>query len=241
MLHRIPFSYNKVLETEYPTKAVLLVHGILCSSAMWVTNMNSNETSLAFLLSDAGYDVWMLNVRGTTVSMAHKKLQVDDPKFWDYSWHEMGMEDVPTAVDYILDKSKKQTLNYICHSQGCTALLVALSMRPEYNSKVKSAYLLSPAVYMSHIKGVIPRTLRGRPNTALFNTLQAFGWHAIQARNNVFTDWLKTMCHDRITIGFCTDALVDMIGPTINNMNKVNNIIFDLFFNLKFNLFILIF
>lgn len=219
-MHRIPFSYDKILETGYPEKTILLVHGILCSSTMWVTNMNGNATSLAFMLSDAGYDVWMLNVRGTSVSMEHKE-ENPDQKFWDFSWHEMGMEDVPMAIDYILEKTKRKSLNYICHSQGCTALLVTLSMKPEYNLKVRSAYFLTPAVYMSHIRGVIPQNLRGRRSNALFNTLQSLGWYALQARNNSFSDMVRTLCHDRRAVGFCIDALINMIGPIMDSMDKV--------------------
>lgn len=223
ILHRIPLSNNTLLRNEPPSKIALLGHGILCSSAMWVTNMNNNATSLAFMLTDAGYDVWMLNFRGTEVSKEHANLKVDDPKYWDFSWHEMGTEDVPSAIDYILHKTKKQQLNYICHSQGCTALLVTLSTKPEYNSKIGSAYFLSPAVFMTHIAGAIPNVLRSRPNHGLSSVLQSLNWHAIQARNNSVSDFVRALCHDRRALGFCSDVMVNMIGRTVKNVDKVSN------------------
>lgn len=219
-IHRIPYSSNRISEDEYPTKTVLLVHGILCSSAMWVTNMNNNATSLAFMLSDAGYDVWMLNARGTGVSKEHTKLNMNDGKFWDFSWHEIGMQDVPTAIDYILNKTERQTLHYICHSQGCTALLVTLSMMPEYNEKIASAYLLAPAVYMTHIRGYFPNALRTRKNNGLSKTLDSLGWHAIVAHNNSFSNIVRVLCKDQFLSKICSTIMVNMIGKTIKSVDQ---------------------
>lgn len=42
------------------------------------------EGSLAFLLSDAGHDVWLGNTRGGHYS-DHTKLSRKDGKFWDFS------------------------------------------------------------------------------------------------------------------------------------------------------------
>jgi len=35
-----------------------------------------------FLLADAGFDVWLGNVRGNTYSKRHIKYHVDDHRFW---------------------------------------------------------------------------------------------------------------------------------------------------------------
>ncbi|XP_063697757.1 lipase 1-like [Culicoides brevitarsis] len=219
-MHRIPFSYTKVLQDGNPKKSILLVHGILCSSAMWVTNMNNNATALAFLLSDAGYDVWMLNVRGTEASMGHTKLNIDDPKFWDFSWHEMGMEDIPAAIDYILRKTERQKIHYVGHSQGCTALLVTLSMRPEYNEKIASAYLLSPAAFMQNIRGLVPSLLGKRRSNTLSKTLDRLGWHAIVVHNNTFSDHIRSVCGNSQLSRVCANMMVNMIGQPAENVDK---------------------
>ena len=58
--------------------------------------------SLPFILSRAGYDVWLGNARGSRLSRAHETLNPDrDEKFWEYSFQQMGYYDLPAEIDYI--------------------------------------------------------------------------------------------------------------------------------------------
>ena len=76
---------------------VILQHGLMDSCAGWVLN---GESSLAFMLADLGYDVWMNNSRGNRYSRHHVYLDPDGgdkdkEQFWDYSFEEMAKYDQP--------------------------------------------------------------------------------------------------------------------------------------------------
>lgn len=60
---------------------VFLQHGLASTSANF---LGKGKDSLAFLLADAGYDVWLGNFRGTEYSEGHVNLTVADKRYWDH-------------------------------------------------------------------------------------------------------------------------------------------------------------
>lgn len=61
--------YGKSVEDDFEAPVVLLQHGIDHQSIDWV--LNSPDKALAFILSRAGYDVWLGNNRGNIQSRGH--------------------------------------------------------------------------------------------------------------------------------------------------------------------------
>ncbi|KAF5285059.1 hypothetical protein FQR65_LT02372 [Abscondita terminalis] len=78
-VHRIP--KNKVGRSGQ--QPVLIQHGLLSSSADFL--ITGDNKSLAFILSDLGYDVWLGNARGNTYSKAHVSLSTASVEFWNFT------------------------------------------------------------------------------------------------------------------------------------------------------------
>jgi pimeloyl-ACP methyl ester carboxylesterase len=111
--------------------------------------LHLGRDSLATILSNSGYDVYLANSRGVN-NLKHKRLSKDSSEFWNFSVHELGIYDLPAKIDYILRKTKRKSLSYIGHSQAGTSLLIMLSMRPEYNRKLRDVHLLAPGAFLAH-------------------------------------------------------------------------------------------
>ncbi|KXJ76705.1 hypothetical protein RP20_CCG009157 [Aedes albopictus] len=139
---------------RYP---VFMMHSLFSSCADWV--VIGRKHGLAYLLADRGYDVWMGNARGNRYSTKHQRLFTISPKFWDFSFHEIGYYDVPALIDYVLEQTEARRLQYIGFSQGAMTSFVALSSRPEYNEKILQLHALSPAVYMYRSGSALIRVL----------------------------------------------------------------------------------
>ncbi|XP_026319815.1 lipase 3-like [Hyposmocoma kahamanoa] len=157
-MYRIPFRRGETSGSA-DRPVVFFLHGLLAASISFI-RLGRNY-AIAYNLADAGFDVWLGNARGNRNSRFHVSLDPDAnaQEFFDFTWHEIGVYDIPAMIDYILEETGNQRLHYIGHSQGGTAFFVMASMRPEYNEKIALAHLLAPAGYKTHFPHPILRPL----------------------------------------------------------------------------------
>jgi gastric triacylglycerol lipase len=149
-LYRIPGPQGSTSHTP-GKKAVFLQHGLLDSSFTWVSNLP--HQSLGFVLADAGYDVWLGNVRGNTYSKQHNYYDTDDNDFWDFTLDEMGYKDVPAMINYVLAATGQSSLSYVGHSQGGMVGLIAFGLYPDLAAKINVFVALAPATNIANAKG----------------------------------------------------------------------------------------
>ncbi|KAJ8922518.1 hypothetical protein NQ315_007548 [Exocentrus adspersus] len=157
-LHRIPYGRNSSA-TNDTKPSVLIMHGVGSSSADFV--VLGPERSLALMLADLGYDVWLGNNRGNTWSRKHQTLDADkNSSYWDFSFDELSLYDTPAMIDHVLTVSRNKKLSYIGHSQGTTQFFALASHQPDYNDKIEVMMALSPVVYCGNMTHPVVQFLK---------------------------------------------------------------------------------
>ncbi|KAL3644044.1 hypothetical protein CASFOL_011976 [Castilleja foliolosa] len=166
---------------------VLLQHGVLVDGMTWL--LNSPEESLAMILADNGFDVWISNIRGTRFSRRHVNLDPANPKYWDWTWDELVIHDLPSVIDLVFKQTGQKT-HYIGHSMGTLIALASFSEGKQVD-KVRSAVLLSPIAYLSHMTTALG-VVSARSFVGEIVTL--FGLAEFNPKGEAVANFLKAVC-----------------------------------------------
>lgn len=217
-MQRIPHGRN-VLYKQEKKGVVLLVHGMLGTSADWV--LNFPQQSLGFILADERYDVWLANTRGNTYSRKHVKYTPHQAKFWDFCVDDLGHYDLPAMIDYILNLTGQKQLYYVGHSQGSAAAFALLSESPKYNRKIKLFVAFSPVVTFKYI------TCRLKYLFPLFHKygdlLRDIGFNEILPKKELIPD--KFSC-DEGQKHICEGSIFKICGMGEVRMNKTRKMVY---------------
>ena len=72
------------------------------------------------MILEAGFDVWIDGNRGTLYQRDHINESIDEKEYWDFSFYEMGLYDIPAEIEYITDFTGQESLSYIGKSLSTT-------------------------------------------------------------------------------------------------------------------------
>ncbi|XP_046650053.1 gastric triacylglycerol lipase-like isoform X1 [Daphnia pulicaria] len=207
-LHRIGFSNGR---------PVLLQHGLLSTDVDWITN--PARQSLGFRLADLGYDVYLSNARGNTYSRRHIHLDPKKRAYWNFSYDEMGLYDVPANVDFILKLSQKSKLIYIGHSMGATMFYIAAASHPELNEKIDLMIGLAPVASMAHFSSPV-KALAPHVDVIQFY-LRSTRMTAFLAKESWSRRFQKSVCqHTFKTMQMCQNVIFYITGADRKNFNS---------------------
>ncbi|KAF2889838.1 hypothetical protein ILUMI_16335 [Ignelater luminosus] len=215
-LHRIPYGKDGPSENR---PAVFVQHGLLSSSADWV--IPGPEKGLPHVLVDHGYDVWLANARGNRYSRKHVTLhpRKDAKKFWNFSWHEIALDDVPTGVDYVRNITNQDKIFYIGHSQGTTVSYVMLSRMAAYNDKFRAVFTLAPSAYAKRAFSPLVRII-SKFEKSLGFIANVIGLHEFAPRTEFVAQVGPILCGEESPLQIlCINSLFAVCGFNYKQIN----------------------
>ncbi|XP_028982671.1 gastric triacylglycerol lipase-like [Diachasma alloeum] len=185
---------------------IYLQHGLTGTADMFV--ILQRERNIAFLLADAGYDVWLGNLRGSAYSRKHRTLSPEDSKFWDFSLDEYAIKDLPAMMDYVLDVTKRSSLSYIGISLGTTISTILLSNRTDFNSKLNLVVHMAPVMFFKTPN--LTRKLLSMAADFLEGPHKAF---EIVPRNKFIYSFVESVClANSFMVEFCLFFVDTFVG-----------------------------
>jgi pimeloyl-ACP methyl ester carboxylesterase len=119
-------------------RPVILCHG-MCSNR-YPFDIPQGP-SLAQYLSRCGWDVWVVELRGTGMSAKPRLFWSDVPYTWGYA--DLVERDLPAIIQFILDRTTTDKIHWIGHSMG--GMLIQSHLSATNDSSIASVVTLGSA------------------------------------------------------------------------------------------------
>lgn len=154
---------------EAPAHAepVILCHGLAANRFnldFFEDGSGSDRRSLARYLARRGFDVWLLELRGTGLARV--------PKGADWSIDDEVEEDLPTAIEAVLRETGAQRLFWVGHSKGGIMQYLLQGRRRPGHEKVAGLVAIgSPGTVEYQRAGVAGLVLVGRLLTSVLDRI----------------------------------------------------------------------
>jgi len=140
------------------TDPVILCHGFSYNMLFWDL---ADEVSLPRYLAEAGYDVWLLSLRGSAPSsqpilssvrkLAHfhfdpemlkiRQNRLKDMAMLDWSVDDHILYDLPTAISFVREQTGHEQVHWVGHSMGAMTMFGYLGYEPGAKAKEINSFV----------------------------------------------------------------------------------------------------
>jgi len=212
-IFRIPG--NKNCEDGSKLQPVLLQHSVFDSSDGWVCN--GEEHSLPFIFAKNNFDVYISNSRGNKYCKEHEKYDNKSFEFWQFSFHEMGLYDIPAVIDHINSTNKSgEKIIYFGHSQGTSLMFSGLTQKYEYYKKnIKLFVALAPVANLAHLGSTLLSILSKLSVHKLVNKIKIYEMGANTGFMNFMEKYASSLTN------FFINLISDSNSKTNNDQNAL--------------------
>lgn len=91
--------------------------------------------------------------------------------FWNFTWDDFALTDLPTQINYVLQFTGVKTLSYMGHSQGTIQAFAGFIRNHTLAAQVNLYIALAPVAYVGHVEGLLLKALAELDTDKLFELL----------------------------------------------------------------------
>jgi pimeloyl-ACP methyl ester carboxylesterase len=167
---------------------------------------HSSDTNSRFLAQS--------NNRGNAYGLRHKTLSNTSAAFWNFSFTEMAMFDLPANVQAVLSITGRSTLSYVGHSEGTMQAFIGFG-NADLAAKVSVYVALSPVAYIGNITSTLLQIIAKLHTESIF---EIFGANRFLPSETELSKLMPDVCHIRPQ--FCENVMCAIMGCDKQDWNQ---------------------